>query len=195
MAERRLILASASPRRALLLKEAGFGFTQQTPSFDDTGKNLNDLPVKLATATLAFIKAISAAQTAPDAVILGCDTLLAMEGQRLGKARDEAEARRMLQQLMNRPHQAITAVCLVDAISERQQVIRDTATVLPRPLSEAAMSDYLKSGAWRGKAGAYNLAEIQQAWGWDVQGDPATVIGLPMRKLIPALKIFLAGDR
>lgn len=193
MVDRPLILASASPRRAKLLQEAGFAFTQQTPPFDDTGKDPNELPVELAVAVLAFIKAMSVAATAPDAVILGCDTLLAQDGRRLGKPQDEADARRMIESLMRHEHQAITAVCLIDSATGRQQVITDVATVEPRPLSESVLSDYLHSGQWRGKAGAYNLAQIQHLWGWSARGDPSTVVGLPMRKLTPILKTVLAS--
>jgi len=96
----------------------------------------------------------------------------------------------MLNLLTGRPHEVISAVALVDALSGRQRIFHDRAGVTIAPLPEEVIEAYLQSGAWRGKAGGYNLAELAGQWSFTVAGDRTTVIGLPMRRLGPALETF-----
>jgi septum formation protein len=190
MPDRPIILASRSPRRAELLRAAGFRFEQLEPAFDDTGMELAMLPAPLAVATLAYTKAMSVRSSRPDALIIGCDTMLTLDDRRLGKAPDEAVARAMLLALMRRPHAAVTAAVVVDWRDGRAVTILDEARVEPQPLDAQVLERHLASGRWHGKAGAYNLAEIGSEWGWRVRDgdDPDTVVGLPMRRLVPLLR-------
>ena len=186
-----LILASASPRRARLLREAGYEFEQVTPPFDDSVVNMFDkLPPHDQAQELACLKAASVARDRESGVVLGCDTLLSVDDRAVGKPADEAQARRILWELMGRRHQVVTAVCLLDAATCDMRVWATAAGVTIAPLATRELEAYLASGQWRGKAGGYNLAELEGRWRFDIEGDPTTVIGLPMRRLDEELRSF-----
>ena len=104
---------------------------------------------------------------------------------------------------MNSTHRVITGVAMMNAIqgsgdpvSSRNQSFADTATVRFGGLTDEQLTDYLAKGDWRGKAGGYNLFDRQSAgWPITVQGDPTTVVGLPMRRLMPLLAPLIHSDR
>lgn len=181
-----LILASASPRRAQLLRERGFHFEQVTPPFDDSAEPLEG-PVDQIVTSLALRKARSVAQSLQRGVVIGCDTLLSLDGQPLGKPVDATDARRMLQRLIGRTHVVMTGVCLIDIESQTTRLFVDEARVTLGRLPAGELERYLACGGWRGKAGAYNLAELQGCWPLTIEGDPTTVVGLPMRRLAAEL--------
>lgn len=189
----KLILASASPRRAALLREAGFEFEQMDPPFDDSGADPTDLSPDQTARIFAWRKAISASEHLDDDLVLGADTLLSLDGRIIGKPADANEARAMLDELIGRSHEVITGVCLLDIETGHQEMFTDTAKVTIGPLDEAAFDAYIAGETWRGKAGGYNLAELGEAWPIQVDGDPTTVIGLPMLKLDPLLRDYLAA--
>ena len=151
----RLLLASRSPRRRAMLREAGIGF-------------------ELAEAPHEPV------------VVLGADTMCIRGDSLLGQPRDGAEAREMLESFMDGFHRVVTGLAIV-APDGRRQLIADTAEVIWGRVSVDEIDRYIESDNWHGKAGAYNLAErVAQGWPIRVQGDPTTVMGLPMRRL-PAL--------
>jgi len=176
-----LYLASASPRRAKLLRDAGWEFEQITPPFDDTGVHLGPASPIRAAEALAYIKATSTADTLERGIVIGCDTLLTDGQRKIGKPANAAEARAMLESLFDHPHQAISAVALVDPVHHRL-LFHDLTTVIIHRPSDRAFDQYIESGQWAGKAGGYNLAELTERWRFDIDGDPTTVIGLPMLK-------------
>jgi septum formation protein len=203
-----LILASRSPRRAGLLREAGYAFTAVDPPFNDPPQpacaeaGVTQDPEALA-AGLAVAKARSAAGDAEvlraaargAAVVLGADTVVvAADAALLGQPADRDDARRMLTALIGRTHRVVTAVALLrlaappGARAEDLITLVDSAEVRIGPVGEAELSAYLAGGDWRGKAGAYNLAQLQAHWPFEVAGDPGTVVGLPMRKLRAPLR-------
>jgi septum formation protein len=184
----RLYLASASPRRADLLRDAGYAFVQHDPPFDDTHK-LVDMPAVQAAPALAFCKANSFASTIDEGVVIGCDTIVSVGGHSLGKPTDVVDARKMLKMLINNTHTVISAVCLIDAATHRQHTFSDTTEVTLDLVDEERLAKYLLSNQWAGKAGAYNLAELEH-WPFTIEGDPTTVIGLPMNALTRALHEF-----
>lgn len=180
-----LLLASRSPRRARLLREAGYRFEQVVPPFDDTAAAAVSGSPEAAAMDLARRKAMSLADGRPaDTVVLCADTVCVHpDGQTVGKpgGRDEAEA--MIRAFVNTDHEVVTAVVMIDVHGEMVS-LADTARVGFGPLADHRLPAYLDTGQWRDKAGGYNLFD-RQADGWPitVTGDPATVVGLPMRRL------------
>jgi septum formation protein len=191
-----LFLASRSPRRRSLLDEAGIAHRTVESGVDDGTLRAATSRVPAWVASLAYLKAAAGwaalpAQERPRAVVLGADTTVLFQGQVLGKPRDERDARRMLGALLGSVHQVLTGVALVGAGAGprvRREMFADAATVVFGGASPAVLEGYIASGAWRGKAGGYNLPELSGRW-WDArcEGDPTTVEGLPMRRLVPAL--------
>lgn len=198
-----LILASQSPRRSQLLREAGLSFEQRSPPFTDPDQppeHLRGDEAEAYAAGLASQKASSlAAQTGGPCTILSADTICVDDaGGLVGKPVDRDHALAMLRSFVNRSHRVITGVALLVIDAHGARVIdsfADTATVWFGPITDAQLHEYLATGDWRGKAGGYNLFD-RQAGGWPirVEGDPATVVGLPMRRLMPVLSASLHSE-
>ncbi len=188
----KLILASRSPRRALLLSEAGYRFTQADPPFEDPPHPEANGPVtpqELA-RQLAYQKAMSLMDhVEPGSVILAADTLcVGHDGRLLGTPTTVQQARDIIEHFIHHTHTVITGVALLNDDRPEPLTFADEAKVTLGELNEVQLQEYLDSEKWRGKAGGYNLFERQQAgWPLTVVGDPTTVVGLPMQKLVPKL--------
>lgn len=185
-----IVLASTSPRRAQLLREAGWAFEQRKPDYDDTHADLaNAAPIRAAEA-LAYLKACSVADTRERGIVVGSDTALILNDRMIGKPRDADDARAILEGLFDREHQVCTAVAIVDATDDRHLLFHDITTVAIAHPGPQAFETYLAAGEWRGKAGGYNLAELKDRWRFRITGDPTTVVGLPMQRLAALLPQF-----
>lgn len=188
-----IYLASTSPRRAKLLREAGIAFEAIAPPFDDAVIDPGPVAPQRAAEMLAYAKATAVADTLASGIVIGGDTVLAHDGRTIGKPRDRADARAMLRSLFGRSHAVITAVAICDAAADRCALFHDRSTVVIQPPPEDQLRAYLDAGEWRGKAGGYNLAELEDRWRFEVTGDPTTVVGLPMRMLAGRLSSFIAA--
>ncbi|MEX0886179.1 MAG: Maf family protein [Phycisphaeraceae bacterium] len=189
----RLVLASRSPRRARLLREAGYAFVQLASPFDDAGvidARAGDAAREVA-VELALRKARALAATLePGRVVLGADTLcMGVDGTLLGQPATREAAAAMLRGFRGRTHAMVTGVSLVvTGDGGRVDAFADRAEVTIGALPDAELEAYLDTEAWRGKAGGYNLVDRQAAgWPIEVAGDPTTVVGLPMARLAAAL--------
>ena len=194
-----LILASQSPRRAQLLAEAGFEFEQRSPPFMDPDQppdHLRGHEAEDYAAALAEQKAESLAQLIEDeALILAADTICVDANDALvGKPRDRAHAGEMIRTFINAEHRVLTGVSLmrVGPGGSTPVSFADVATVTFGTITDEQLDTYLATDDWQGKAGGYNLFDRQAAgWPIEVEGDPTTVVGLPMRRLVPLLRASL----
>lgn len=185
-----LLLASKSPRRADLLRRAGVAFEVVDSGVDDGAlAKPPETPPSHWVAALAHLKARAARGRAasPDAVVLGADTMVVKQGRLIGQPADEDEAREIIESLQRGEHEVMTGVALLFPRG-RRVVFTDVARVRVGEIARERIDAYVASGLWRGKAGAYNLEE-RLAEGWPIEhaGDPGTIMGLPMRRLLPAL--------
>lgn len=186
----RLVLASASPRRAQLLKEHGYTFEVIAPPLEEPARLSDGLsPVQLAEA-LSFFKARSVAETIPDGWVLGADTIATLHGEVFGKPRDRHDARRILRSISGTSHQVVTGVSLVEAGGGRRLIRHDITTVVMRALSDRELDDYLDSNEWVGKAGAYGIQDHGDAFVERVEGSFTNVVGLPMERLAGMIAEF-----
>jgi septum formation protein len=185
-----LLLASASPRRRELLAEAGFAFEVRLPSSGaEEGPRTGETAAELV-RRLALRKARDVADRAAAAdhgkLIVACDTVAECGGEILGKPADEADARRMLRLLSGRPHEVYSGLCL-HPLDRREPLVRLARTTLRMDLlSDQQIDDYLASGAWQGKAGAFGYQD-RLGWVHIAQGSPSNVVGLPMELLTEML--------
>jgi septum formation protein len=198
-----LILASSSPRRRELLTEAGFEFTVVTPPPDiECGVCSESGPAGLV-AELAFRKAASVVQMHQDAsmrrwrgrptslepIVIGADTVAECDGFVLGKPHDEDHARGMLRQLSGREHRVLTGLCLWQ-VGKSEPLVRVAVTTLRMDaLSEDRLEEYLASGQWEGKAGAFGYQD-RLGWVHIVEGSESNVVGLPMELLAEMLGLL-----
>ena len=174
---RRFILASASPRRADLLRQLGLPF-DVIPS--EIPEVLPPGPVKDAVTALALAKARAVARRAGPAVVLGADTAVVLAGEVFGKPESPDDARRMLRALRGREHEVITGVALVEAPSGREETAAVVSRVLMREYSEAEIEAYVGSGEPFDKAGAYAVQAAGGALVATVDGCYSNVVGLPL---------------
>jgi septum formation protein len=192
-----LILASGSPQRKKLLAEAGYQFEVFVPGVHaECGICSQETPGEFA-ARLAYQKAADVAGqlrgeavgTAPDQagrVIVACDTVAECLGQILGKPSDRQHARRMLDLLSGREHRVYTGLCVWSLSGGRPLVRVARTTLVMDPLTEAGIEEYLASGQWEGKAGAFGYQD-RVGWLHIVEGSESNVVGLPMELLAEML--------
>jgi septum formation protein len=181
----RLILASSSPRRVQLLREARFEPEVLPAEVEELWCDFFT-PSEL-TLFNAFQKAITVAMRYPDAVVLGADTLVALRSEMFGKPRDFDEARRMLEKLVGKTHDVITGVALVHA-NDGRVITRVVHTAVRfRSLSSTEIEAYLRIVEPLDKAGAYAAQVSPDLIIEHIDGSLTNVVGLPMEVVHPLL--------
>lgn len=187
------ILASQSPRRTMLLTEAGVVFEAVKPPFDDPPhpQDTGATPAEIA-MQLSLQKALSVRTIRPYSAIIAADTLIVMPDQSLaGTPVTVDQAKQMIRQMLNTAHGVVTGVTLLIPGKTTPIQFADQAMVMLGNIPDSQLNDYLATGHWQGKAGGYNLFDRQKAgWPVTVEGDETTVVGLPMRMLMEHLDRF-----
>jgi septum formation protein len=171
-----LVLASASPRRQELLRNAGISFVVQAADIDETP--LDDEKAEQCARRLAREKALAVARLRPQDRVLGADTIVVVDGAILGKPRDAADAARMLRLLSGRTHEVITGVCLVE--SGEARIASEITVVTMNELSDEEIQAYVASREPMDKAGAYAIQGMASRWIPRIEGDYSNVVGLPV---------------
>jgi septum formation protein len=179
-----LVLASASPRRQELLRNAGIAFEVQPADINE-----DQLPgegVKDCVERLAREKALTVARKRSHDCVLGADTVVVVDNQLLGKPHDAADAARMLRLLSGREHQVITGVCLVR--NGQSSVASVTTMVSMCEISETEIAEYVAGAEPMDKAGAYAIQGIASRWIPRIEGDYSNVVGLPIALVFRMLR-------
>lgn len=178
MATPRLILASSSPRRQQLLRDAGYVFSVEPANVDEDDHPAGLGPGDLA-EYLARRKAEVIAARFPDDVVLAADTVVAFADAVLSKPADANDARRMLRLLSGTMHSVITGLAVVRASAAVSRHTRVLSAVQMRPLSEDEIERYVASNQWQGKAGAYGIQD-PDPFVTKTSGCLTNIVGLPM---------------
>jgi len=183
----RLLLASASPRRRDLLRNAGFDFEVQASNIVEEMKE-GERPEEFARRA-AREKALHVAAVSPGgSLVLGADTVVVIDGVTLGKPSDLEDAARMLRLLSGRTHQVHTGICLVRAPDEVKALEHETTLVTFRELDAAEIRAYVESGEPLDKAGAYAVQGLASKFVTRISGCYSNVVGLPVARLYGILK-------
>jgi septum formation protein len=187
-----IILASASPRRADLLRQIGLPF-HVAPSAVDEEEHLSSAaeacPEELA-ARLAFAKAQTVARRLGRGLVLGADTLVVCDEAVLGKPRDPAEAQAFLIQLSGRTHRVITGIALLQAETSRAEVATAVTAVRMRPFDADEAAAYVATGEPMDKAGGYAVQGRGALLVEAIEGEYSNVVGLPLITLAELLRRF-----
>jgi septum formation protein len=185
----KLILASQSPRRRILLKQIGLSFTIR-PS-DVTEDLLDHESPEHNAKRIALSKAEEIAKKSKSGIVIGADTIVVLGKKILGKPRTPAEAKRMLEMLSGRMHTVYTAFALVDAATGKQTVQIEKTKVWFRSLSSREIASYVASGSPMDKAGAYGIQDDYGAvFVRRIEGCFYNVVGFPLTKFYTALQDF-----
>ncbi len=182
-----LVLASQSPRRAEILRNAGIPFTVRVAEVDETPLEAERPGPYVRRLAEAKARAIDAA---PDEIVLAADTTVVAAGEILAKPADAADARRMLRLLSGRRHEVLTGICL----RRGADAIRDHAStaVWFAPLADSEIEEYAASGEPMDKAGAYAIQGLASKFVERIEGCYFNVMGLPVAMVWRHLKSLRA---
>jgi len=178
----KLVLASASQRRAVILRDAGIAFTVLSSAVDETplpGEAAADLVRRLAASKAELV----AARAIGPAIVIAADTVVALEGAVLGKPRTSEDARQMLEKLSGRTHSVITGVALIRLPDVERREFTEITKVHFTALSNEEILKYLSSGEPFDKAGSYAIQGIAGRFVPRIDGCYFNVVGLPLARL------------
>jgi len=187
----KLILASASPRRAEILRTVGWPFAALAVDIDES-RRVGEEAVAYV-ERVARAKAEAAALRVPGSTILGADTVVVIENEVLGKPHDDKDARRMLRLLRDRWHQVLTGVALLNGETGSSKVAHEVTEVRFAAMSEDEISWYVATGEPKDKAGAYAIQGQGARFIKQIRGDYFNVVGLPVRLLYELMNEGWAG--
>jgi septum formation protein len=175
-----LVLASASPRRQELLRNAGIPFVAQPTDIPEVPQP-GEAPRAFA-ERMAREKGLAGFRRQPNSYVLGADTIVVVDTAILGKPRDNDDAARMLRLLSGRTHHVITGVCLVgpQPATACEAVRSETTVVTMEALSDDDIRSYISTGEPMDKAGAYAIQGRASRWISHIEGDYFNVVGLPV---------------
>ena len=182
----KLILASASVRRAEILHDAGFSFTVLSSAIDETpypGESAHDLVQRLAFAKAELV----AARAVGPAIVIGADTEVTLEGRIFGKPRSTDDARHMLERLSGLTHAVVTGVALIRLPDAERITFVESTLVHFAALSEEDINRYLATGEPHDKAGAYAIQGRAGRFIPRIEGCYFNIVGLPLARLQTAL--------
>ncbi len=183
---RRFIVASASPRRREILTNAGYTF-EVIPS--DADENIEGVMTPEETVCeLSRRKALAVFENNTDAVVFGCDTVVAIGNEILGKPENDEDAKRMLKMLSGRVHTVSTGVCIAD--ESKAEVFANTTEVEFFELSDETIESYVATGECSDKAGAYGIQGYGSVLVKKIRGDYFSVMGLPVSETARVLRKF-----
>ncbi len=180
---RPIVLASGSPRRRELIAALGVTFEVDPADVDETTAEQD--PVRVA-EDLALLKARTVASRRPDALVIGSDTVVALDGRLLGKPADAEEARAMLRSLRGRAHEVVTGVAVI--LDGAEHVAHSSTAVTMRDYTDAEIEAFIATGSPFDKAGGYASQDPVFAPTASIEGCACGVVGLPVRVLRDLLR-------
>lgn len=181
-----IILASSSPRRKALLSLLDIPFTVKESSFDESFIDANSPTYEAQ--RIAQGKAEAVAINNPDALVIGADTFIFFNGQKIGKAKHRDEARNMLEDFSGNTHEVVTGVALIWKSRNIVKTFVSMSRVTFRTLTAEEIDRYLDCGEFIDKAGAYAIQERASAFVSHVEGNTSGIVGLPLSDLVVALR-------
>ena len=182
----KVILASASPRRKVILQNTKLNFDIQKSDIEEVileNESPEDMVVRLA-----YEKAFDVAKRNTDRLVIGADTIVALDNEVLGKPKDQNEAYQMIKRLSNKTHKVITGISLINL--KENKIIKDyvVSFVTFKDLSEDSIKDYINTNESLDKAGAYGIQGYGALLVKNIQGDYFNIVGLPISRLSDLLK-------
>lgn len=189
----KIFLASASPRRAHLLRLIGLDFEVIPSTFEEDGIDEHDPTTHVLKLSLA--KAKNVAKKVAEGLIVGADTIVVLDGEILGKPQDAAEATTMLKRLSGRAHQVFTGFALIEKPGGNTTSDYETTKVHFRTLQDWEIDSYVKTQNPMDKAGAYGIQDQSAVFADRIEGCFYNVVGFPLTKFYTTLLHFLEKKR
>ncbi len=187
------ILASSSERRRTLLAEAGYKFHIAVSGIDESAFSVVGVSPAEYAGKLAMAKAQDVARRFTDNIIVAADTVIDFDGEIIGKVDNAKQAEEILTKLFSRPHKVITAIALVHDRKDKFLLEYDSTTVYPGKLNHEQIKEYIASGLWIGRAGAYGIREGADPFIDRIEGSETNVMGFSMELFEKMYRKFAAG--
>ena len=184
--EKKLVLASASPRRKEILKNLGLQFEVVVSGAEE--KLDAQLPPHMIVQELSMLKGADVAVKTENAIVISADTIVWLDGKMLGKPSNAQDAMKMLKMLSGRAHEVYTGVCVTDSKSGKSISDYEMTKVYFNELTDEEIDNYIKTGEPLDKAGAYGIQGKGCLMVKSIKGDYLNVVGLPAAKLGKILK-------
>ncbi len=184
--DRLIVLASTSLRRREILLLLGIPFLVVAPNFEEVFTPA--YPVEKEVVSFAQGKARSVMGQFKDAIIIGGDTLIECDGEKIGKPKDVEDARRILHWMQGKPHRILTAVTLIDTTDQTEQTDVSCVQVWFRKISRLEIERYVTTNETRDKAGGYSLRGESRSFVRHMEGDVLSAVGLPTEPIVRFLK-------
>lgn len=182
--EKKLILASGSPSRKMLLERAGLefevlvsGVDEAVPEYFTPAETVECLAERKGEAVFAL---------RPDGIVISADSVIVIDDMILGKPRDDEDAKATLRRLSGRSHEVYTGVCL--RVGEQKEVFHNATKLQFYPLTEDEIADYVATGESRGRAGSYGIEGLGVTLVESIVGDYSNIVGLPVAETIRRLR-------
>lgn len=186
--EKKIILASQSPRRKELLQQIGISFCVHPSKIQEVITKVSPDEV---VRELAAQKALDVASCYREGVVLGADTVVVLDGKIMGKPKDESEAFEMLQKLQGKTHQVYTGVAIIektDGEIRKQKSFTEQTEVTMYPVTDEEIRRHIATGEPMDKAGAYAIQGKSAVFIREIRGDYNNVVGLPVARIYQELK-------
>lgn len=181
-----IILASTSPQRISILQNAGFNFKVTSPNYDEVDTpNLSPTEQAL---DHAIKKAESVAKAFPESLIIGCDTVVDLNGKLIGKPSSATHATELIKSQQGQKLKVISGIAVLN--TKTNQILSDTVTteIEFAKLSDQEVEDYIKTNEWKDKSGAFSIQNYGSKFITSIQGDYFNVVGLPIARLYEMIK-------
>lgn len=186
--DRRLVLASSSPSRKMLLERAGISFDVIVSGVDETVPP--DFTPAQTVECLAERKGTAVLPLCPDRIVLAADSVVSIDGLILGKPENDEAAKATLRRLSGRTHEVFTGVCLL--ADGKREVFHQSTQVTFYPLTEEEIGEYVGMGESRGRAGSYGIEGAGVVLIRSICGDYSNIVGLPVAESLRRLRRLLA---
>ena len=189
---KKIIVASKSSDRTELFNRLNIPFKVLITNINESEykERISD-PIGLV-KELAKVKVLKAEEILGNnekgTVVIAADTIVELDGEIIGKAKNETEAFKMLKTLANRSHNLITGIAITEIGDTKVFIDYDITVVTILDLSDEDIREYIRIGEWKGRAGAYSSRDRASLFIKEIQGSPSNVIGLPMQKVFTILK-------
>jgi len=184
----KIILASKSPRRKEILEKKGFEVEVDVSNVDEESVKRDD--VKQLVMDLARMKAETVAKRKPDSVVVAADTLVYFNGEEIGQQKDDKQAEMTLRMLAGKTHEVYSGLCVIN--TKTGEILQDLeiSKVKLKKVSDEILMNYIKSGQYKGKAGAYNIADPEfESFVENIEGSHTNIMGLPQNKIAKMIEV------
>ncbi len=188
---RQLILASSSPRRKEILKRMGLKFIVKKPRIENENKYIITKRIKESIQNLAYLKAKSISSFFKSSLVIGCDTIVMIDKQVMGKPESSLNAKVMLKQLSGRKHKVYSGIALICGCLNFTQTAVASTDVFFRDVLDSEINDYLKENEFRDKAGAYAIQGKAMTFIKKINGCFYNVMGLPISETITLFNTYM----